>query len=121
MVIDSDSPPANPVADFEEFFRNFEEVPNEFKYRQKISEAYAKSERFVTILFEDVLNFRPNLANYLRNEPEQALEEAVEAFKNIYRIIKNYFYFYNNYSGGCKWILLYQKNLKCLEKRYVNL
>jgi len=86
MVIDSDSPPANPIADFEEFFRNFEEAPNEFKYRQKISEAYAKSEHFVTILFEDVLNFRPNLANYLRNDPEQALEEAVESFKNIYRI-----------------------------------
>ncbi len=86
MVIDTDSPPANPMEDFEDFFRSFEEKPNEFKYRQKISDAYANSQSHITVLFEDILNFRPTLANYLLNFPEQALEEATESFKNIYRI-----------------------------------
>jgi len=41
MVIESDSLPANPISDFEEFFKEFEETANIFKYRQKISEAYS--------------------------------------------------------------------------------
>ncbi|MHA1718103.1 MAG: ATP-binding protein, partial [Promethearchaeota archaeon] len=86
MVIDNDSPPANPVADFEDFFRNFEDVPNEFKYRVKITQSYAKSENYITILFEDILNYQPILANYLKKNPEQALKDAAEAFKTIYRI-----------------------------------
>ena len=86
MVIESDTLPANPINDFEEFFKEFEESPNVFKYRQKISEAYSKSENFVTVLFEDILNFKPMLANYLKNHPEQALHDAVDAFKNIIRI-----------------------------------
>ncbi len=86
MVIETDAPPTNPVGDFEDFLKNFEESPNEFKYRQKISEAYARSENFITVLFEDILNYDPPLANYLKTHPEQALEEAVEGFKNIIRI-----------------------------------
>jgi replicative DNA helicase Mcm len=86
MVIDSDSPPTNPTADFEDFFKTYEEVPNEFKYRKKISEAYSRGEHFITVLFEDVLNYNPSLANYLKNQPEKALQEAIDAFKNILRI-----------------------------------
>ena len=37
-------------------------------------------------MFEDILNFNPTLANYLKNSPEQALKDAVEALKNILRI-----------------------------------
>ncbi len=86
MVIESDSPPADPTSDFEDFLKNFEEIPNEFKYRQKISEAYARSDNHITILFEDILHFNPPLANYLKIQPEQALQEAAESFKNIIRI-----------------------------------
>ncbi|UYP48119.1 hypothetical protein NEF87_004404 [Candidatus Lokiarchaeum ossiferum] len=86
MVIETDAPPSNPVGDFEDFLKNFEETPNEFKYRQKISEAYARSEHHITVLFEDILNYDPPLANYLKTNPEQALQEAVESFKNIIRI-----------------------------------
>ncbi|MHA1776124.1 MAG: minichromosome maintenance protein MCM [Promethearchaeota archaeon] len=86
MVIETDSPPTNPAGDFEDFFRNFEEIPNEFKYRQRISDAYAKSEHHITVLFEDILAFNPQLAHYLKNHPEEALEEASEALKNIIRI-----------------------------------
>ncbi|MHA1718250.1 MAG: minichromosome maintenance protein MCM [Promethearchaeota archaeon] len=86
MVIESNSIPANPINDFEEFFKEFEETPNVFKYRQKISEAYSKSENYITVLFEDILNFKPILANYLKNHPEQALRDAVDAFKNLIRI-----------------------------------
>ncbi|MCF2141228.1 MAG: AAA family ATPase [Candidatus Lokiarchaeota archaeon] len=86
MVIETDSPPTNPSGEFEDFFRNFEEIPNEFKYRQIISDAYAKSENYITVLFEDILTFNPQLAHYLKNHPEEALEEASEALKNIIRI-----------------------------------
>ncbi len=86
MVIDTDSPPTNPAGEFEDFFRNYEEVPNEFKYRQRISDAYAKSDHHITILFEDILTFNPQLAHYLKNHPDEALEEAADAFKNIIRI-----------------------------------
>ncbi|MHA1520287.1 MAG: LAGLIDADG family homing endonuclease [Promethearchaeota archaeon] len=86
MVIDTDSPPTNPAGEFEDFLRNYEEVPNEFKYRQRISDAYAKSEHHITVLFEDILTFNPQLAHYLKNHPDEALEEASDAFKNIIRI-----------------------------------
>ncbi|TFH29004.1 MAG: hypothetical protein E4G98_04540 [Promethearchaeota archaeon] len=86
MVIDSDSPPTNPAGDFEDFFRNYEEIPNEFKYRQRISDAYAKSDNHITVLFEDILTFNPQLAHYLKNHPDEALEEAADAFKNVIRI-----------------------------------
>lgn len=86
MVIETDSPPTNPTGDFEDFFRNFEDIPNQFKYRQRISDAYAKSEHHIVVLFEDILTFNPQLAHYLKNHPEEALEEAAEAFKNIIRI-----------------------------------
>src|SRR6056297_2251244 len=85
MVISSSNPPSNPVADFETFFRTFEESPNEFKYRKKISEMYAKSEHSLMVLFEDILNFDPPLANYLRNYPEEALMDAVDALKTLLR------------------------------------
>jgi replicative DNA helicase Mcm len=86
MVIESDVPPANPIVDFEDFFKTFEDAPNDFKYRRKISESFSKSENHIVILFEDVLNFNPVLANYLRANPEQALKDATESFKNILRI-----------------------------------
>ena len=86
MVIESDTPPQNPVADFEDFLKTFEGVPNKFKYRHRISEAFSKSENHIVVLFEDILNFNPTLANYLKNSPEQALKDAVEALKNILRI-----------------------------------
>jgi replicative DNA helicase Mcm len=85
MVITSDNPPVNPTADFKDFFRTFEDIPNEFKYRRKISEAYASSQDYIVVLFEDILNFDVSLANYLRNNPEQALLEATESFKDIMR------------------------------------
>ncbi len=86
MVIESDQFPDDPVASFEEFFRTFEDRPNHFKYRLMISEAYSSSSSYIVVLFEDILNFDPQLAHYLRNSPEKALEQAIEAFKNILAI-----------------------------------
>lgn len=82
----SDAPPPNPVADFEDFFKTFEDAPDHVKYRQKISDAYAKSEKFIEILFDDILLFDPCLANYLKNQPIRAISDAEDAFKNILRI-----------------------------------
>ena len=86
MVIESDQFPDDPVSSFEEFFRTFEDRPNHFKYRLMITDAYSTSVSHITVLFEDILNFDPQLAHYLRNSPDQALSQAVEAFKNILAI-----------------------------------
>ncbi len=86
MVIDSDSAPQDPIASFESFFKTFERVPDVFEYREKITEAYTRSENYITVLFEDLLDFNPPLANYMKRSPMQALNEATEAFKNIIAI-----------------------------------
>ena len=86
MVIESDQIPDDPVSSFESFFRNFEERPNHFKYRNLISDAYTTSSSSITVLFEDILNYDPQLAHYLRNSPEYGLAQAIDAFSNILAI-----------------------------------
>ncbi|MCP4764378.1 MAG: minichromosome maintenance protein MCM, partial [archaeon] len=90
IVIDVNLPPDNPEENFDDFFRNFEEEPNFFKYREKIQDVVSSSGNTIYILFEDVLLFDPPLADLLRDDPEVALEYAIEAFKGVLR----------TYSGG---------------------
>ncbi|MHA1339204.1 MAG: minichromosome maintenance protein MCM [Promethearchaeota archaeon] len=90
MVIDVSLPPADPTKNFEEFFREFEDEPNHFKYREMIQNAAYMKENSITILFEDLLSFDPPLADFLKNEPEVALKYAVESFKDLLMM----------YSGG---------------------
>jgi len=83
MVIDIALPPADPTKNFEDFFREFEDEPNHFKYRDMIKNvAYSKGNS-IYVLFEDILSFDPPLADFLKNEPEVALKYAVEAFKDL--------------------------------------
>lgn len=90
MVIDVNLPPDYPDQNFEDFFRDFEDEPSSYKYREKIQQAAITNENTLSIWFEDVLLFDPALAEFLKNEPEVALDYAVEAFKELLR----------TYSGG---------------------
>ena len=73
MVIDVNLPPENPEENFEEFFKNFEDEPNHFKYREAIQNNLMSEENVLYVLFEDVLLFDPALADLLRDEPEISL------------------------------------------------
>lgn len=90
MVIDVNLPPENPQQNFEEFFREYEDEPNHFKYRELIQQAAQTHEHVLYIYFEDLLSFDPALADFLKNEPEVALRHATESFKEVLR----------HYSGG---------------------
>lgn len=90
MVIDVNLPPENPQQNFEEFFREYEDEPNHFKYRELIQQAAQTHEHVLYIYFEDLLSFDPALADLLKNEPEVALKHATESFKDVLR----------HYSGG---------------------
>ncbi|MBD3350635.1 MAG: AAA domain-containing protein [Candidatus Lokiarchaeota archaeon] len=90
MVIDVNLPPDNPDQNFETFFKEYEDEPNHFKYREAIQDAAMVGDNTIYILFEDLLSFDPPLAEFLRNEPEIALRYAVDAFKELIR----------TYSGG---------------------
>ena len=76
----------DPVELFEDFLRNYEDESSIMKYRIKITEAYSRSEKHLTVLFEDVRNYNVDLAEYLLNKPKYAILDVIEAFKNIMAI-----------------------------------
>jgi len=87
MTINNKQPqpsiPINKIKRFEDFFRLFQEKPTEFKYRDKISKIYAEGENTLEFLFEDLNAFDPALAEILKNNPEDVIPDAIEAFKNL--------------------------------------
>ncbi|MHA1728121.1 MAG: minichromosome maintenance protein MCM [Promethearchaeota archaeon] len=85
IVIDVNLPPENPEDNFEDFFRNYEDEPNHFKYREAIQNAAISRVNILYILFEDVLLFDPPLAALLRDDPEISLQYAVNSFKDVLR------------------------------------
>lgn len=76
--------PSDPYAAWDDFFRMFVEN-NKLKYRIAISDAYAKSETWIYVLFEDLQSHDPGFANYIQCYPEQALVYGLDCFKEIYR------------------------------------
>ena len=90
MVIDIDQYPQQPKHNFEDFFKNYEDSPNHFKYREAIQNAALRKKCSVFVLFEDILSYDPPLAELLREAPEETLREGVEAFKDLLKF----------YSGG---------------------
>ncbi len=83
------SPPAVPInriKKFEDFFRLFQDQPTKYKYRDEISKIYAEGGNTLIFLFEDLNAFDPHLADLLRNDPEDLLIDAVEAFKNLLKL-----------------------------------
>ncbi|MHA1451472.1 MAG: LAGLIDADG family homing endonuclease [Promethearchaeota archaeon] len=90
MVIDIDQYPQQPKHNFEDFFKNYEDTPNHFKYREEIQSASLRKKFHISVLFEDILSYDPPLAELLREAPEETLREGVEAFKDLLKF----------YSGG---------------------
>ncbi|TFG20814.1 MAG: hypothetical protein EU530_02025 [Promethearchaeota archaeon] len=90
MVIDIDQYPQQPKHNFEDFFKNYEDSPNHFKYREEIQSAALRKKFHVDVLFEDILSYDPPLAELLREAPEETLREGIEAFKDLLKF----------YSGG---------------------
>lgn len=85
MVIDVNLPPEYPDQNFTDFFKEFENDTDGLKYKEKIQEIARIKQNTLYILFEDVLLYDPALAEFLKNEPEVALDYAVEAFKDQLR------------------------------------
>ncbi len=83
IPLSSPSQPINKVQRFEDFYRSFQETPGVYKYKDQINEIYAKGENTLVVLFEDLLASDPDIAEMLKKDPEDLLEDAVEAFKNL--------------------------------------
>lgn len=75
--------PINPVQKFKDFFRTFQDTPGEYKYQERIKDIAAKNGNTLTFLYEDLLSFNSKIAEMLRTDPEELLDDAVEAFKDI--------------------------------------
>ena len=76
----------DPVENFEDFFRFYQDEPDKFKYREKIHELYSTGGNTILFLYGDLLDYDPKLAHELYENPEKILDDAVEAFKNLLRI-----------------------------------
>ncbi len=76
----------DPVENFEDFFRFYQDEPNKFKYREEIHDIYDANENTITFLYEDLMSYDPELAHELYVNPEKMLDAAVEAFQNLLRI-----------------------------------
>lgn len=87
MTINNQQPqptiPINKIKRFEDFFRLFQDKPSEYKYRTEISRIYAEGGNTLIFLFENLNSYDPSLADLLKNDPEELLPDAVEAFKNL--------------------------------------
>ncbi|MFX1275486.1 MAG: LAGLIDADG family homing endonuclease [Promethearchaeota archaeon] len=75
--------PINKIQRFEDFYRLFQEKPGEFKYLDKINEIFSKGENTLVFYYEDLLSFDSDMADMLRNDPEELINDTVEAFKNV--------------------------------------
>ncbi len=84
-TLSSPSVPINKVLRFEDFYRLFQERPGVHKYQDKISDLFSKGGNTLIVLYEDLLAFDPQIADMLKNDPESLLEDAIEAFKNVFK------------------------------------
>ncbi|MFX0105410.1 MAG: minichromosome maintenance protein MCM [Candidatus Hodarchaeota archaeon] len=81
--LSSPSQPINKIQRFEDFYRSFQESPGVYKYQDQINDIYAKGENILLIFYEDLLASDPDIADMLKKDPEDILEDALEAFKNL--------------------------------------
>jgi replicative DNA helicase Mcm len=75
--------PIHKTQRFEDFYRLFEDKPGIYKYQEQINDIISKNSNDLTIFYEDLLAFDPQLAELLKKDPESLLEEAINAFKNV--------------------------------------
>ncbi|HMF32789.1 MAG TPA: LAGLIDADG family homing endonuclease [Candidatus Lokiarchaeia archaeon] len=86
MVVAANPGNFDPVENFEDFFRFYQQEPNKFKIREQIHDLYSSGGNSITFEYEDLLDYDPKLATELRENPEKTLEDAVNALKNLLRI-----------------------------------
>ena len=79
----SPSVPVNKIQSFEDFYRLFEEKPGEYKYQDQINDIFSKGGNTLIFLYEDLLAFNPDIADLLKKNPIELIEDATEAFKNV--------------------------------------
>ncbi|TFF98308.1 MAG: minichromosome maintenance protein MCM [Promethearchaeota archaeon] len=89
--------PINPIQRFKDFFRTFQDTPGEYKYQEKIKDIAAKSGNTLTFLYEDLLSFDSKIAEMLRNDPEELIQDAIDAFKDILKFQSGKKLNYNKY------------------------
>jgi hypothetical protein len=82
----SPSQPIPIVQKFEDFYRLFQDKPGVFKYQDQINEIFNTGGSTLVFLYEDLLSFDPQIAEMLKKDPENILEDAVEAFKNVLKL-----------------------------------
>ncbi|MGV9206002.1 MAG: LAGLIDADG family homing endonuclease [Promethearchaeia archaeon] len=75
--------PINPTQEFEDFFRYYLDKPGVYKYHEQIKRIDSKGDNTLVILYEDLLNHKYKLAKMVEEDPENMLEHAVKAFKNL--------------------------------------
>ena len=78
--------PIDKISHFEDFYRLFQEKPGVYKYLDKINEISSKGGNTLVFFYEDLLSFDPQIAEMLRNDPEDLLEDAIDAFKNVLKL-----------------------------------
>ncbi len=113
MVLSASPSYPNPVDGFEDFFRGFQSSPKHYKYREEVTRVFANQGTSLVFLFEDLMHFNPALAQELRENPEEILVDAVEAFKNLLRVEAggaidedlNYFVRVTTLQGACSVLL----------------
>lgn len=86
MVLSTTPGPIDPIDGFEDFFRGFQSAPKVYKYREEIANVYSMGGNALVFLFEDLSLFNPQLAQDLRENPEETLKDATEAFVNLLEV-----------------------------------
>ncbi len=79
--------PIHKVQRFEDFFRLFQERPSFYKYQNRITETFTEERNDLIIDYEDLQAFDCQIAYMLRNDPEALLKDAVEAFKDVLKLL----------------------------------
>ena len=82
----SPTQPIHKVQLFEDFYRLFQDKPGVFKYQDQINKIIDEGGNTLTILYEDLLSFDPQIAEMLKNDPESLLEDAIDAYKNVIKL-----------------------------------
>ncbi|RLI67532.1 MAG: hypothetical protein DRP02_14315, partial [Candidatus Gerdarchaeota archaeon] len=76
----------DPVAAYNEFIREFRDEEGNFKYRQKIQEMTVQGGISLTVDFNDVIKFNPELARKTIDEPKEFLEAGNRAVAEVVEI-----------------------------------
>ncbi len=75
--------PVDYVSRIEEFLKSFRDENHRFKYREKIRRMILEDRYDVEIEFNDIISFDSSLADFILNNPDDALKHFSDAIKRI--------------------------------------